>query len=460
MEFIVRITQHGVSHLLRALPICAALALQPGAAHCNHDWVWLGGMEVVDQPNMPTTPTLGQTGYPGARSGALHWTDKAGNLWLYGGRSGGASNRADFWKYSPTLETWTYMGGDATGAPAVYPAQVDQPGHPGERSNAVCWVDPKGNLNLFGGRGRAANSGGVVVGGLVNDLWCYEIASDRWVWKGGGQLVSGAGQYGSIGQTGLPRARVSAGYTVVGNHLYLYGGSTVTQTLHDFWRLDITAANLQWVLLGGDGTGDNPGIIPDTIGEVGYPGSREGAMMWPSGNQGFSLMGGIGPGAVTPGNFTNDVWFYETGSAQWTLQAPNSPGNFPSTYHQQGVPGRRMRGAVWSTPFGTQIFGGSGLFTNNLPTLFNDHWINDGTNKWLWVDGSDSRPPARFYPAAHGMNGTPYGRYGSSYWYEPVSQKLYLFGGQASVNGDYTHDFWVRDANFQTSAVGDWQLWD
>lgn len=60
-------------------------------------WAWMGGSETV--------PPLGGTVYgpyrvpssatqPGARLGAAGWTDKGGNLWMFGGNAGGANHGA------------------------------------------------------------------------------------------------------------------------------------------------------------------------------------------------------------------------------------------------------------------------------------------------------------------------------------------------------------------------------
>jgi N-acetylneuraminic acid mutarotase len=58
-------------------------------------WAWMGGSKVVPPQGMtvygtyrvPSAQTL-----PGARSGSVGWTDKSGNLWLFGGFAGGPFN--------------------------------------------------------------------------------------------------------------------------------------------------------------------------------------------------------------------------------------------------------------------------------------------------------------------------------------------------------------------------------
>jgi hypothetical protein len=45
------------------------------------------GMTVYGTYRVPSAQTL-----PGARSGSVGWTDKSGNLWLFGGFAGGPFN--------------------------------------------------------------------------------------------------------------------------------------------------------------------------------------------------------------------------------------------------------------------------------------------------------------------------------------------------------------------------------
>jgi hypothetical protein len=47
---------------------------------------------------------------PGARYASVGWTDKTGNLWLFGGD--GETN--DLWRYHISSNTWTWISGDST----------------------------------------------------------------------------------------------------------------------------------------------------------------------------------------------------------------------------------------------------------------------------------------------------------------------------------------------------------
>jgi hypothetical protein len=69
------------------------------------EWTWVNGANVANQP-----PTYGTEGtpapdnVPGARIGAMGWSDAAGNLWIFGGAgyaTGSSGELNDLWKDNP-----------------------------------------------------------------------------------------------------------------------------------------------------------------------------------------------------------------------------------------------------------------------------------------------------------------------------------------------------------------------
>jgi N-acetylneuraminic acid mutarotase len=143
-------------------------------------WKWVDGS---DTPNAigvyGTQGVAAASNVPGARQGAVAWTDSAGNFWLFGGYgygsvagdpTSGFDYLNDLWKYSPSAATWAWLkgsdmtgnGGGTTGTSGV-PAPANTPG---SSSDAVSWIDPSGNLWLFGG---LFESNGV----YLNSLWVY-----------------------------------------------------------------------------------------------------------------------------------------------------------------------------------------------------------------------------------------------------------------------------------------------
>jgi hypothetical protein len=126
---------------------------------------------------------------PGGRDSAVGWTDRSGNLWLFGGFDFDGPNvfLNDLWEFNPTTKQWAWRGGSNTGnARGVYgslgtPSSRNIPGARGSKGVAipgalgpgvaVAWTDVSGNFWLFGGNGFDSNGAS---DGLLNDLWRYQ----------------------------------------------------------------------------------------------------------------------------------------------------------------------------------------------------------------------------------------------------------------------------------------------
>ena len=88
----------------------------------THEWTWMSGSSSVGTNGV--YGTLGQPAaknVPGARQGAIGWTDASGNLWLFGGNgydatSAGYGTLGDLWEYMPSTGEWTWQGGSNTEA--------------------------------------------------------------------------------------------------------------------------------------------------------------------------------------------------------------------------------------------------------------------------------------------------------------------------------------------------------
>jgi hypothetical protein len=175
---------------------------------CGHDdWTWIDGTKTAGPIGAPqygsfpssAPPTLPNpfTNTPGARYGAAGWTDKSGNLWLFGG------------------DGWELAGGS-----------------------------PQVTLNA-----------------PMNDLWvCVMIFGDycEWQLQGaydptvGAQIIANAqheGQGGSYllpgnGTVGFPGARLGAAtWTDTAGNLWLFGGSDGSNYLNDLWKFNASALN-------------------------------------------------------------------------------------------------------------------------------------------------------------------------------------------------------------------------
>ena len=176
------------------------------------------------------------------------WTDSSGNLWLLGGFI--ASNpfltafRNDLWKYSPTTNQWTWVGGStSTNVPGVYGTQGvgSSSNTPGARSGASSWTDNSGNLWLFGGGGFDS----AATNDALNDLWKYNAASNSWTWVGGNDKARAPGVYGTQGTPSANNVPGGRGSSITwvdsDGNVWLFGGFGVDSTgyiggLNDIWR--------------------------------------------------------------------------------------------------------------------------------------------------------------------------------------------------------------------------------
>jgi N-acetylneuraminic acid mutarotase len=144
----------------------------------SQQWTWVSGANTgyafgVASGLYGTLGVGSTTNVPGARSNAISWTDTAGNLWLFGGLPNDTGLPLnDLWKYTPSTQQWTWMGGaNTTGAAGMYGTLGigSTTNVPGARQGATSWTDNAGTLWLFGGQGN--DSTGAF--GLLGDFWRY-----------------------------------------------------------------------------------------------------------------------------------------------------------------------------------------------------------------------------------------------------------------------------------------------
>ena len=118
------------------------------------------------------TPAAGNT--PGGREQATGNIDGQGNFLFLGGIGAGAPGNNglfnDLWKFSPSLDEWTWIGDSSAATNSGVYGTLGTPAasnFPGSRNNAASWMDGEGNFWLFGGQGY--DGSGTL--GVLNDLW-------------------------------------------------------------------------------------------------------------------------------------------------------------------------------------------------------------------------------------------------------------------------------------------------
>jgi hypothetical protein len=131
-------------------------------------WTWVNGSNLVNaNGTYGTKGTASPGNTPGARIGAVGWTDASGNFWLFSGLGMGSSgflavSLNDLWKYSAGQWTWV-SGSDVGNQHGVYGTLgIPSPDNvPGSADAAASWIDAAGNLWFFGEN-------------TLNDIWMYE----------------------------------------------------------------------------------------------------------------------------------------------------------------------------------------------------------------------------------------------------------------------------------------------
>jgi hypothetical protein len=442
------------------------------------EWAWQGGGTSgpgceYDSGAVGTYGTLGvpaAANIPGSRIPAAQWTDKNGNLWLFGGFAptlGGIGNSCslvnDLWMFSVSTKEWTWMSGSNTFGcqPGVYGTmgQFAAGNVPGSRQTSVSWMDQSGNLWLFGGNGCDSTGGQ----GPLNDVWEFDVSTRQWAWMAGTTLGWQGGAYGYIHEAhagNTPGGRQSAvGWVDRSGNFWLFGGFGVPASiynesdLNDLWEFNPNTR--LWAWMGGSHISGHPGIygthhLPSPTN---IPGARDSASAWVDANGNFWLFGGIGVGAGGTIGGMNDLWEFNPSDLNWTWAAGNAyTGTFfiqgadfngqAGTYDNLGVPdpgnnpGARIQATTWTDAQGNLwLFGGQGYDSVGNEGLLNDLWVFDRkTWLWAWMGGSETVPNTQgtvFGPYRVASPQTqPGARSGAAGWTDK-SGNLWMFGGYA-----------------------------
>jgi N-acetylneuraminic acid mutarotase len=417
-------------------------------------WTWESGSQIGNAVGVyGSQGTAAAANVPGAREGAVSWTDSAGNLWLLGGTgtdsagtSGGKLN--DLWQYTLSTDLWTWIGGsNIEGANGVYGTKgLAAAGNvPGARDSAVSWTDAAGNLWLFGGTPGPPQN--------FNDLWRYSPGTNLGAWMSGSQTFNANGVYGvqrTAAAGNAPGARTTAvTWTDKAGNLWLFGGTGFDSTggngdLNDLWRYS-PSTNL-WTWVSGSNTAAANGVYgTQGIAAAGsVPGARAMAVAWTDGAGNLWLFGGFGNGpapspAVGP---LNDLWRYSPSTNLWTWMSGTATVGAAGVFGTRGIaaagnmPGARNSAISW-----TDSAGNLWLFSGN--DSLNDLWqYNPNTNLWAWMSGSNTIVGA---VAVYGTKGTaapgnvPGPLVGAVSWTDGAGN-FWLLGGASA--GNRLNDLW------------------
>ena len=293
--------------------IVAAAAVDSVSINCSGPWIWSSGSDKSGAAGVYGTKGVATTGsVPGARGGAVAWTDAAGNLWLFGGTYVDASGKLfflnDLWRYAPSSGIWTWMSGSSAaaavyGSPGSYGVRgVAAPSNvPGSRAGAVGWKDAAGTFWLFGGQGYDPSSNL----SYLNDLWKYDTATGEWTWVAGpdSSLPPSAvyGTQGVAAPPNLPGPRAgSVSWIDASGNLWLFGGNGdisnaspyMIGLLDDLW--EFSPGTGQWTWISGSATVNAAGVYGDMgiPAAANIPTARYGAGSWIDASGNLWLFGG------------------------------------------------------------------------------------------------------------------------------------------------------------------------
>ncbi len=308
------------------------------------EWTWVSGSNVANATGVYGTQGVGAAAnVPGARWGAVSWSDRSGNLWLFGGTgydsNGNLGSFNDLWEFTPSNKQWTWVSGSSNlNAPGVYGTEgTGASGNvPGARYDAVSMADSSGNLWLFGGLGYDSTGGPAASEYDLNDLWEFSPSSKEWTWVSGTSKVSSvasggalcvSGVYGTEGTgaaANVPGGRNDANlWADASGNLWLFGGlgcdtNGTTGSLNDLWEFIPMKGTWTWqsgsnsVGAAAGGTGGPSGVYgtEGTAASANTPGGRSGAVSWIGSSGNLWLFGGDGLDSTGASGLLNDLWSY------------------------------------------------------------------------------------------------------------------------------------------------------
>jgi len=282
----------------------------------SNEWTWVSGSNIQDvQAIYGVQGIPNTTNQPGSRrETAAAWIDNENNLWLFGGRGYGTDTTQgdlnDLWKYNISTNEWTWMRGSTqindAGSYGIKGIE-DTTNNPPSRMIYCRWKDYQGNFWIFGG-------GDHPIGVFYNDVWKYNIATNKWTWMSGDNFPNGEGMQDSICATGTDligpaRLENRACWTDECFNFWQFGGATISghdTVFNDLWYFNYQS--LEWTMVSGSVSPNQAGSygIQGISSPANEPNSRSGSDAWVDNSGNLWLFGGWT--VTTVG--ANDVWRY------------------------------------------------------------------------------------------------------------------------------------------------------
>jgi N-acetylneuraminic acid mutarotase len=443
----------------------------------------MGGSSTVEALSVYGSLGVAASGnMPGARISPQTWTDKKGNLWLFGGVTQGLVDVNDLWEFNPSTNQWALVEAPSNLLGVYGTMGKPAPGNiPPGRSGATTWTDSSGNLWLFGGSYALISTDWTQVS--LSDLWEFNTTTLEWTWMGGPSQPNESGVYGTLSKAAegnVPGARSeAAGWVDSAGNLWLFGGGGYDSTgtkgnLNDVWEFSPSTGLWTWV--NGPNIA-NQAAVPGTKsapapGNLPPPGGYN--VTWSDYKGNFWIFGGsLGTTAVWKYIPAENEWAWMSGSNTdtETLSSPGQPGVYGTfgSFSPANTPGNRGGAVGWSDTSGNLwLLGGVGPDANGNEGFLNDFWeYSTATNEWAWMGGSSTEG---YCPVSYNFCGelpvvgpldtpglalVPSGRYDSAAW-TGSDGHFWLLGGigiDQEGNGGYLDDLWEFQPNTNSKSV-------
>ena len=285
--------------------------------------------------NVTTNAGTESSGWPVGRRDAATWTDKKGNLWLYGGRStGDYYHLDDLWEFNLKSTAWiNHSDGIKINEKPKHASKpsFESVGVPGSRSGSVTWIDNKGDLWLFGGFSNTNKEDSIE---CYNDLWRFDISKNIWYNVKGNLSDNLLNDSTTVerGEDILPSGRYNAAgwFDEKQKQLWIYGGigygTSARQFggLSDMWGYDLSKNLWQCVIkefrINAEfniGTAEQPSPKNN-------PGKRVKPTRWIDKKGNLFLMGGHNNFFLQNRFFDEFVWKFDTDRRMWSI-VPDVP---------------------------------------------------------------------------------------------------------------------------------------
>ncbi len=398
------------------------------------------------------------------------WTDQAGNLYFFGGKTSVSYTASEYntiWKYNISTNMWSWIGGsDQPNINGVYNAmgQENALNTPSARYGSCSFKDQQGNIFIYGGYHQTPT-----MNYYYNDLWKFNPVNGQWTWMKGSQTSTEniAAAVGIENSNNLPGTLSSYLNNPMPNNWTDKNGNFWIQVNYYMWKY--TPSSNAWTLMKINGT--PPISQPPVYGTLNvespqnFPGFRSSSACWTGNDGNFYLYNG----SLRPtSTYGIDLWKFNTTTNNWVyIKGPGvtSGGSSDSfiSYEKlaglvedENTPGGTGKfGAQWNDSEGNLwVYGIYGKFTNevNNSTYSSvDLWkFNSSQKKWQWINGNENS----FFKSYTGdlinygtldienKRNAPGRRLDAMSWTDS-NGNLWMFGGQVTSVNSYYQDLWM-----------------